>query len=92
MPGSTRALVDLLGGALDLEEPGTAHRGGAGGDLFGAFDHRVDRPVVELVSLEGVGVDHPPATPPRLAGAHHPRGLEDLSVGEVVPVPFEVLG
>src|SRR5215475_4351247 len=76
-------VVDFLGGALELEEPGVAHRGGARSDLLGAFDHRVDRAIVTLVPLERVLVYDPPGAGV-LAGAHDTGRFEDLPVGEVV--------
>jgi len=64
-------------------------RPGAVGDLLGAFDHRVDRPVVTLAPFEGVLVDDPPG-PGTLPATHDPARFEDLP-GEVVPVPVEVI-
>src|SRR5665647_1142926 len=91
LPGPVdQPLIELLGGAGDLDEPGLGHRGRTGGDLLRAGDHRVDRPVVVAVARELVLVDHPPGSG-GLARAHDPGGLQDLPVCEVVPVTGEVL-
>ncbi len=66
-------------------------RGLAVGDLLRPRDLRVDRLVVALAALERPLVDDPPVSLV-LTGAHLPGRFEDLQVGEVVPVPGEVVG
>jgi site-specific DNA recombinase len=83
--------VHALAHAGDLHEPVAVHRPGPVGDLLRFGDHRVDGLVVVLLTLELPLVDHPPV-PGGLPCAHQARRLQDLSVGEVVPVPFEVPG
>ena len=77
--------------AAGLEEPGASQRRGAGGDLLRFGDLRVDRLGFALAALERPLVDHPPR-PLVLAAAHLTDRFEDLPVGEVVPVPGEVIG
>jgi hypothetical protein len=48
------APVDARAGGVDAHEQVLLQRSGAGGDLLGAFDHRVDRSVVTLVTREHV--------------------------------------
>jgi hypothetical protein len=63
--------VHAVAGGVDAHEPVLLQRPFPGGDLLGAVDHGVDRPVVVLMPSEQVVVDHPPG-PRGLTGAHDP--------------------
>jgi hypothetical protein len=81
-----------LGGDIcDLQEPRLLQRRAAVGDLLRTLDQGVDGLVVVLLALELPLAGHPP-DPGGLARAHLPGRLQDLAVGEVVAVPFEVPG
>jgi hypothetical protein len=86
-----RDLVELGGDICDLQAPCLLQRRAAVGDLLGTLDHGVDGLVVVLLARELPLADHPP-DPGSLARAHPPGGLQELHVGEVVAVPFEVPG
>jgi hypothetical protein len=81
-----------LGGDIcDLQEPCLLQRRAAVGDFLRTLDHGVNGLVVVLLALELPLVNHP-ADPGSLACAHPAGRLQDLPVGEVVAVPFEVPG